>query len=680
MSLLDGLISDDGQQFAGTALSALGAGLLSGNRFAPIGPGFTQVLANAQKGVPREAWEKLLIANGFTPDEARTYSASEGTAKAALQQRQLAKLNDTSDAPGLDGGGGASPAPRATPAAPAGPAAGASLNGGTTLTGDMGQYARAIQSNESGGRYDIVGPTHPKYGRALGAYQVMESNLPSWSQEALGRVVSPEEFLGSKEIQDAIFAKKFGQAVAKYGNPQDAASVWFTGRPAAEGGNSRDSLGTTGNAYVSKFNSALRGIQASAGGQAPTQVAAGPQAPGAPVSDATAAPSSDVPALGAQEAGFVIPPGADPRVRAQDRALGNPPTSPTEVRGESTQRAYAIKNFEYWAKKLRVAGAAGDLGKGVAEEAKIRLDLAKKYLEPSDAERLADAAGLKGEDRQTALASAIPGNAQTSLQKEYAAYVRQTLQAGEKPMSLLDYDLKIRGASKPEQNTTIKNVVNPIAKGLGDQLLEQRQAANAAAQSIAPIHQARRLLDEGVFTGTGAETKLKLARIGESIGIQNPKVETTDAFGPVIGQQVLANIKVLGANPSNTDRDFAEKMAGGKITLGEASLRRILDINEAAARQRIQIYNKQVDPMVSTADDELKPFAGVLKVQEPENYQRAERAPAGQAGSGQRSPAPAPAAPPPAAIEYLRANPAARDQFDAKYGRGASSRFLGGVL
>lgn len=122
---------------------------------------------------------------------------------------------------------------------------------------NVGAYGDAIAGIESGGRYDIVGPTHPKYGQALGRYQVMESNLPSWSQEALGRQVSKQEFLTNPQIQDAIFQKKFGQSVEKYGNPQDAASVWFTGRPLSQGAKSRDSLGTTGQKYVDMFTANL---------------------------------------------------------------------------------------------------------------------------------------------------------------------------------------------------------------------------------------------------------------------------------------------------------------------------------------------------------------------------------------------------------------------------------------
>jgi hypothetical protein len=71
-------------------------------------------------------------------------------------------------------------------------------------------YRRAIGNIESrgSGGYSAIGPTHPKYGRALGAYQVMESNLPQWSQEALGRQVSPDEFLANPQskIKSSITA------------------------------------------------------------------------------------------------------------------------------------------------------------------------------------------------------------------------------------------------------------------------------------------------------------------------------------------------------------------------------------------------------------------------------------------------------------------------------------------
>jgi hypothetical protein len=101
--------------------------------------------------------------------------------------------------------------------------------------------------------------------QALGGYQVMRSNLASWTQGALGRSLSQSEFLSSPAAQDAVFAKYFGSSLSKFGNPQDAASVWFTGRPMATGAGASDVLGTTGAQYVQKFNTALGQVTNTAG-------------------------------------------------------------------------------------------------------------------------------------------------------------------------------------------------------------------------------------------------------------------------------------------------------------------------------------------------------------------------------------------------------------------------------
>jgi len=120
-------------------------------------------------------------------------------------------------------------------------------------------WQSAIASIESAGsgNYGAVGPLTKKGNRAYGRYQVMDFNIPSWTKKYFGQELTPEQFLNSPEAQDAVFKGEFGSYVDKYGNPQDAASMWFTGRPAAEGAGRSDILGTTGASYVSKFNKAL---------------------------------------------------------------------------------------------------------------------------------------------------------------------------------------------------------------------------------------------------------------------------------------------------------------------------------------------------------------------------------------------------------------------------------------
>jgi hypothetical protein len=129
-------------------------------------------------------------------------------------------------------------------------------NSNVAASGSMAAYQQAIKAIESlgSGGYSAIGPTHPKYGRALGAYQVMEANVGPWSKEALGRSVSASEFLANPSIQDSVFNHRFGSYVDKYG-PSGAASMWFTGRPSAP--NATDVLGTSGAGYVEKFNAQL---------------------------------------------------------------------------------------------------------------------------------------------------------------------------------------------------------------------------------------------------------------------------------------------------------------------------------------------------------------------------------------------------------------------------------------
>lgn len=141
----------------------------------------------------------------------------------------------------------------------------------------------AISNIESGGDYGAVGPVTKSGDRAYGKYQVMGSNVPSWTRQALGKSLTPQEFLKDKDAQEAVFEDQFARNTAKYGSAQDAASVWFSGKPLAKAGQRADILGTTVPSYVNKFNAVY-------GRQAPVQNAmvapitgVAPQMPMAPI-------------------------------------------------------------------------------------------------------------------------------------------------------------------------------------------------------------------------------------------------------------------------------------------------------------------------------------------------------------------------------------------------------------
>ncbi|MDW9786790.1 hypothetical protein GOB29_19625 [Sinorhizobium meliloti] len=152
-------------------------------------------------------------------------------------------------------------------------------------SGGSSSYRDAIASIESAGSgdYRAVGPTHPKMGRALGRYQIMEANVGPWSREVLGREVTPDEFMANPQLQDAIFDGKFNSYVQKFG-PEGAAQAWFAGPGGVGKTNRKDSLGTDVGTYGRKFMSAL-GPQA----QQPTEVASLDPAAGMPSQTATGA-------------------------------------------------------------------------------------------------------------------------------------------------------------------------------------------------------------------------------------------------------------------------------------------------------------------------------------------------------------------------------------------------------
>ena len=121
---------------------------------------------------------------------------------------------------------------------------------------ELDRYLNALGTIESSNNYGALGPETGK-GRAYGRYQVMDFNIPTWTKEAMGQSLTPQQFLENKEAQDAVARFKFGQYVEQYGNPYDAASVWFSGRPMAQAGQAADVTGTNVPEYVGRFANAL---------------------------------------------------------------------------------------------------------------------------------------------------------------------------------------------------------------------------------------------------------------------------------------------------------------------------------------------------------------------------------------------------------------------------------------
>jgi hypothetical protein len=94
----------------------------------------------------------------------------------------------------------------------------------------MADFLQAIRKQESGspmGNYHATNSAG-----ATGAYQILQSNIPSWSRQVLGHSISTAQFLASKQLQDQIALAKLSAMVKAHGY-QGAASEWYSGNPNA---------------------------------------------------------------------------------------------------------------------------------------------------------------------------------------------------------------------------------------------------------------------------------------------------------------------------------------------------------------------------------------------------------------------------------------------------------------
>lgn len=226
-------------------------------------------------------------------------------------------------------------------------------------------YRQSIANIESsGGNYRLIGP-ETKGDRPYGKYQVMGANVGPWTKEALGREMSPAEFLKNEAAQDAVFDKKFGQYVEKYGE-KGASEAWFGGEGSVGKPGRKDILGTSVGSYGQRFIQGLNN-----GGSQP----ATPQ--GSPLERVfAAAAAGEAPQVGVAPQGTTAAP--------QQQAA---PQTPMErvmasVASGSNGKASKLAATAQEGAALPQAGEAVDLG---AEEiAGLQQSLAQRSMAPTD--------------------------------------------------------------------------------------------------------------------------------------------------------------------------------------------------------------------------------------------------------------------------------------------------------
>lgn len=521
-----------------------------------------------QDGTPRNVGEGLAaVGRALSGRFAMNYLADQEKAGRETAAKDFAPIAS------MFGGGGTAATTPSGSSASAIPLPGAAAE--IASTGPQA-YRDAIASIESegSGDYAAIGPTHPKMGRALGRYQVMEANIGPWSKEALGREVSPDEFLADPKLQDAIFDHKFNGYVQQYG-PEGAAQAWFAGPGGVGKADRKDSLGTSVGAYSEKFTNALGGNQQVA--QALTQ----PQP----------APSVDT--------GAILKALSNPWLPEGQRAVAEALLQQENAR----RQAAAEQQLKQSDPKYRM-----ELQKGQIELENLR----NPKIAPADQARIAADRERLGLDREKFTADQAD-NALTTDIKEYNFYADREKAAGRQPLGPLEWDMARRKSSA--QNTTV-NV------GEGDKFYENLDKKNAetfAALSDAGMQARARLgqIDrlEGLFANVpqGLEGGFKklAGDWGVAIGEGTSDIQAASA----LLEKMVPEQRAPGSGP----------MSDADIRMFRASLPRVLNQpggNELIFQtmRGIAEYEQQMGAIAdAVADREIKPAEARQRIRELKN-------------------------------------------------------------
>lgn len=138
------------------------------------------------------------------------------------------------------------------------------------------------------------------------------------------------------------------------------------------------------------------------------------------------------------------------------------------------------------------------------------------------------------------------------------------------------------------------------------------------------IYEAKEAIKKGAVTGFGSEYELAARKAAARVfGIGDPEAITnTETFRSAVAPMVATILKdtVGSANISNSDREFAEKAAGGSIALDASSIARLLDIQEKVQTEKIARYNSRVNELYpNTPENKTNRdfFGGITKPENP---------------------------------------------------------------
>lgn len=148
--------------------------------------------------------------------------------------------------------------------------------------------------------------------------------------------------------------------------------------------------------------------------------------------------------------------------------------------------------------------------------------------------------------------------------------------------------------------TQEKEFEKKLGAGQAESILKSRDAAEDAATILQTNKVGRDILKSGAITGAGADFFVALNQGLKTAGIDfgyGDAAANSQAYAAAMAANTGKMIKQYGAGTglSDADRAYATKAAAGEITMDEKAIRKILDINDRAARNIINQHNTKVE-------------------------------------------------------------------------------------
>lgn len=159
----------------------------------------------------------------------------------------------------------------------------------------------------------------------------------------------------------------------------------------------------------------------------------------------------------------------------------------------------------------------------------------------------------------------------------------------------------------PVSVSTEKNFGEKFAGNIADQDVRMKEAAEGAPEAAATANRVLSILQSGqVFTGTGANVKLQMAKLLKlGGGNDSEAIANTEVLISSLANTTLGSIKSSGLGSgqgfTDKDREFLEKAKAGQITYDAASLRQLAELAHRAAQASADKWNKRVKQIPSSA-------------------------------------------------------------------------------